>query len=145
MWNVISPIPVLFSTRGAAVSSRSCSLQRLPQRHFYSRGRGVKLSFYSLLPPVYFLFICSVFPLTKDHYSSAEPDVAVRNFERFLCGEHLAPKKTKRYFSDGCRRMSGFNPPVRAAYFSSSYRHAGGGCFLDPMAQLWPQHCQNQL
>lgn len=55
-----------------------------------------------------------MFSLTKDHYRSAESDIAVINLE---CGEHLVPKKTKCYFPDGCRRMSGFDPPVRTDYF----------------------------
>lgn len=61
--------------------------------------------------------ICSIFPLTKDNYRSVEPDRAVTNFDDFLHREHLVPKKMHCYFSDGHRRMSGFNPPVRAAYF----------------------------
>lgn len=61
--------------------------------------------------------VCSVFPLTKDHYRSVESDIAAINLERLLCGEHLVPKKTRCYFPDGFRRMSGFDPPVSTDYF----------------------------
>lgn len=115
MWNIISLIPVLFSMRDGAVSSRRCSHQRLLQIHFYSWGCGVKLFFFSASSCIF--SICSIFLPTKDHYRSVESDITVTNFEHFLCGEHLVPKKAKCYFSDGCRRMSRFNPPVRDAYF----------------------------
>lgn len=75
---------------------------------------------WSIFPSSSHVFsICSIFPLTENHYRSVDYDIAVTHFQHFLCGEHLVPKQTKCYFSDGCGRMSGFNPPVRAAYFLS--------------------------
>lgn len=61
--------------------------------------------------------VCSVFPLTKEHYRFVQSDIAAINLEHLLCGAHLVPKKTKSYFPDGCRRMSGFDPPVSTDYF----------------------------
>lgn len=99
-----------------------------------------------IFPPVSYLIspICSAFPLTKGCDRSVKPDRAVTKSDTFLHGEHLVLGKRRCYSRDGCGRMSGFHPPVRAAYFWSFIPTHGMCCFLEPTAEQQPQHCQNQ-
>lgn len=108
-----------FSNTSLVFSERHCNLLQELLPSVLTPNTFLQLSVWNEAFLFYVFSICSVSPLSKDHHRSVESDTALTNFEHFLCGEHLVPEKMKFYFSDGCRKMSGFNPPVRAAYFLS--------------------------
>lgn len=108
-----------FSNTSLVFSERHCNLLQELLPSVLTPNTFLQLSVWSEAFLFYVFSICSVSPLSKDHHRSVESDTALTNFDHFLCGEHLVPEKMKFYFSDGCRKMSGFNPPVRAAYFLS--------------------------